>query len=132
MCLIRNHAEAVLAKRENSDLTNMLGYNFRLGEIEAAISIVQLNKLEAIVAQRISAANYIKQELKNLPGLLFPEEINDVKHVYYVLGMLLDPNIKFKREEIIAELNKRGIFGMMNGYANIHILPIFQTNCLWW
>ena len=41
--LIRNHAEAAIVNHHNPDLTNMIGYNFRLGEIESAIGIEQLN-----------------------------------------------------------------------------------------
>ena len=44
--LIRNHAEAVVADKGVTDLSNMLGYNFRMGEIEAAIGIEQLKKLK--------------------------------------------------------------------------------------
>ena len=40
MRLIRNHAEASIDK--NDDLNNMIGHNFRMGEIEAAIGIEQL------------------------------------------------------------------------------------------
>ena len=46
MQLIRNHAEAVVGDMGVTDLRNMVGYNFRLGEIEAAIGIEQLRKLE--------------------------------------------------------------------------------------
>ena len=42
MALIRNHAEAVVGGMGRKDLNNMIGYNFRMGEIEAAIGIEQL------------------------------------------------------------------------------------------
>jgi dTDP-4-amino-4,6-dideoxygalactose transaminase len=58
MQLIRNHADAVLKKRKNLPLTNMIGNNFRLGEIEAAIAIVQLKKLKRITRNLIKKANY--------------------------------------------------------------------------
>ena len=41
MQLIRNHAEAVMPDMNNADLSNMVGHNFRLGEIECAIGIEQ-------------------------------------------------------------------------------------------
>ena len=43
--LIRNHAEAVVEDRGIQDISNLIGFNFRLGEIEAAIGIEQLEKL---------------------------------------------------------------------------------------
>ena len=127
MCLIRNHAEAVLKDDFKSDLCNMIGYNFRMGEIEAAISKMQLPKLDDKVNQRQRAAEFIISELSELPGISFPETGPDISHAYYVLGMTLDLNIiKMKRSEIIKIFNEHGIMGMMNGYANIHMLPMFQ------
>ena len=47
--LIRNHAEAVVGDMGITNLNNMIGYNFRLGEIESAIGIEQLKKLNGFV-----------------------------------------------------------------------------------
>ena len=49
MNLIRNHAEAAVAGMGISNISNMVGYNFRLGEIECAIGIEQLIKLEKLL-----------------------------------------------------------------------------------
>ena len=46
--LIRNHAEAIIEKKIKK-INNLVGYNFRLGEMEAAIGIQQLRKLKIIV-----------------------------------------------------------------------------------
>ena len=50
--LIRNHAEAVVGDKGVTNLSNMVGYNFRLGEIECAIGIEQLKKLKHLVTDR--------------------------------------------------------------------------------
>tara|TARA_B100000315_G_scaffold256779_1_gene303590 strand:- start:1456 stop:2322 length:867 start_codon:yes stop_codon:yes gene_type:complete len=52
MQMIRNHAEAVVGDKGVSDLSNMIGFNFRLGEIEAAIGMEQFKKLDQLVADR--------------------------------------------------------------------------------
>ena len=46
LLLIRNHAEAAVVGKKQKDISNMIGYNFRMGEIEAAIGIEQLKKLD--------------------------------------------------------------------------------------
>ena len=46
--LIRNHAEAVVGDKGVTDIVNMIGFNFRMGEIEAAIGIEQLKKLPTL------------------------------------------------------------------------------------
>ena len=53
MKMIRNHGEAVLRKRKNFSEINMIGNNFRMGELEAAISIVQLNKLKKLFIKEL-------------------------------------------------------------------------------
>ena len=50
--LIRNHAEAVVDKTVNNNTPNMLGHNFRLGEIESAIGLEQIKKLKSKVKKR--------------------------------------------------------------------------------
>ena len=54
MRLIRNHGEAVVEDKGQVDITNCLGFNFRLGEIEAAIGRVQLGKLSELSRTKIS------------------------------------------------------------------------------
>lgn len=70
--LIRNHAEAVVGEMGISDLTNMVGHNFRLGEIECAIGIEQLKKLTAIAERRQALANRLTAGLSGLSGLKTP------------------------------------------------------------
>jgi hypothetical protein len=50
--LIRNHAEAVVADKGVNNLVNMVGHNFRLGEIESAIGIEQLKKLKSFLSPK--------------------------------------------------------------------------------
>ena len=54
--LIRNHGEAVINSDQPEELANILGQNFRLGEIEAAIAREQLHKLPSLVESRQRAA----------------------------------------------------------------------------
>ena len=61
-------AEAVVEAKGVTNLVNMIGYNFRLGEIECAIGIEQLNKLKGFVAGRQHAAERLTQNLQGLPG----------------------------------------------------------------
>ena len=63
LCMIRNHAEAIVRSDDPADLCNMLGYNFRMGEIEAAIASVQLTKLSARVASRQRVATELNEGL---------------------------------------------------------------------
>jgi perosamine synthetase len=125
--LIRNHAESCVDnKTPIKDLSNMLGYNFRLGEIESAIGIEQLKKLPKIVKYRQQLANVFTQNLKSLKNLNLPKIEKNNTHSYYVYPLILKDKISKKRKKIIYELRKLGVPGLMEGYINLAKLPIFQ------
>jgi perosamine synthetase len=125
--LIRNHAEAVVESRPDADLTNMLGYNFRLGEIEAAIGIEQLKKLPMLVQQRQAQAARLDAGLKDLAGLNTPFVGEKSTHAYYVYAMTLDiQKTGVARDRIAEALRAEGVPTVSSRYANIHLLPLYQ------
>lgn len=128
MRLIRNHAESVVEDMKFEDLTNMIGYNFRLGEIESAIGIEQLNKLDSMILSRQLVAKKLYEGLENLNGLILPKVRENCTHVYYMFFMSLDLNQLrgAKRENIFKALKEEGLEGISLSYTNIHLLPIFQ------
>lgn len=127
LAMIRNHAESVIRSEHSADLANMIGYNFRMGEIEAAIASVQLDKLEERVRDRQRVAGDLDAGLADLDGLTTPRVEPHGTHVYYVYGMTLDlDRLGVDRATIIAALKAEGVPGLMAGYTNIHRLPIFE------
>lgn len=125
--LIRNHAEAVVADKGVTNLVNMVGHNFRLGEIESAIGIEQLKKLDGFVESRQRAAERLTNGLNGLSGLRTPLIKQDCTHAYYVYPMVLDiDQLGVSRERICAALEAEGVAGLAAGYANVHLLPIYQ------
>lgn len=128
MQLIRNHAEAVIDSDQGDELCNMLGYNFRLGEIEAAIAQLQLKKLETQVKSRQRIAALLNEGLASLEGLKIPYVAPEGDHAYYVYGLTLETEkIRVSRRKIIEALRAEGVPALMEGYANIHLLPIFKN-----
>ncbi len=127
MKLIRNHAESVAEKYGVKNFNNLVGYNFRLGEIECAIGIEQIKKLDKIVEYKRSCAEKLTKELTNLKGLITPNVLKNNTHSYYIYPMLLDKSIINVPREVIADaLENEGMQGLMRGYVNLHLLPIFQ------
>ena len=124
--LLRNHAE-VTVKKSNTKINNLLGFNFRMGEIEAAIGIEQLKKLKKIIKSKQQQALYLTKKLKVLEGLIVPSIEKNCTHSYYGYPMVLNlKKIKFTRKKLVQELNKQGLPGFMEGYQNLHLLPIYQ------
>jgi perosamine synthetase len=127
MRLIRNHAEAVVGDKGVTDLCNMIGHNFRLGEIECAIGIEQLKKLQLLVGNRQRIAERLAQGLKGLPGLRTPITMPDCSHVYYQFPMVLDLDVLgVDRKRIYQALTAEGVSHLAEGYANVHLLPMYQ------
>jgi perosamine synthetase len=127
LCLIRNHAEAVIRSDDPAELCNMLGYNFRMGEIEAAIASVQLTKLAARVESRQRIAAELNAGLGSLPGLKVPKVAPGATHAYYVYGITLDvAALGVPRAKIVDALRAEGVQWLAAGYQNLHLLPMFR------
>ena len=126
--LIRNHGEAVIDSDDSAELANILGHNFRLGEIEAAIAREQLRKLPGLVASRQRAAERLCEGLGDLAGLSLPKVAPDATHVYYCFGMSLDVDrLGQSRQWIVNALRAEGISALMAGYQCIHLNPLFRN-----
>ena len=94
--LIRNHAEAVIAAKgyENKEeLHNMLGFNYRMTELEASIASVQLDKLQGLLEQRIENVNYLNEQLNNIPCLNVAKIREKATHSYYVHAITFNEEI---------------------------------------
>lgn len=135
--LIRNHAEAVVERKGVEDLTNMVGFNFRLGEIEAAIGREQIKKGPALIRQRQANVAFLEQALRDLPGLKMPHVGAAGDHVYYVHALDYDAaQTGVPRERLVAALKaelpvtelREGEGPLMGmGYVKpLYLLPMFQ------
>jgi len=124
--LIRNHAEVVVGDKGVTNLSNMIGHNFRLGEIECAIGIEQLKKLDQLVQSRQFLADRLTKGLIGLRGLRAPVVKPGCTHVYYVYPMVLDIEaLGVSKERIHAALQAEGV-AVSQHYQNIHLLPLYQ------
>jgi perosamine synthetase len=125
--LIRNHAEAVIEYESKEKLANMIGYNFRMGEMEAAIGVEQLKKLKSIVEKRQELAIYLNEEISRVDGVSTPYVPISNTHSYYVYPLVIDSGkFRVNKLEISEKLKSRGIQGISPQYQNLHLLPIFQ------
>ena len=124
--LIRNHGEAVIQSENPKELANVLGQNFRIGEIEASIAREQLKKLSGFVKSRQKAAIKLRKGLNNLNGLTMPFISKDCTHVFYMFGMILSAESTIKKRDFIVDaLKAEGVPALYVGYQNIHLNPLF-------
>lgn len=135
--LIRNHAEAVVGRKGTDNLVNMIGFNFRLGELEAAIGRCQLDKGAALVRSRRDNVAFLESRLAGLPHLTMPGVLAGNEHVYYVHALSFDAASaeiprKLFVDAVRAEMpetvgrERDGVL-MGAGYVRpIYLEPIFQ------
>lgn len=125
--LIRNHAEVVVRAKGTDDLTNMVGFNYRMTELEAAIGSEQLKKLEGLVAPREALANQLTAGLRGIPGLTVPEAEPGVRHGYYVYTLRYDAaTVGIPRARFAAALRAEGL-PVSEGYVRpIYLEPMYQ------
>lgn len=135
--LIRNHAEAVVEAKGETDLVNMVGFNYRMTEIEAAICREQLKKLPKLVAERKKNIEYLENKLSKIPCLTMPKVRDNSEHVYYQHGFLFDEKVagihrdKFveavKAELMPITLRETEGIKIGCGYVKpLYLLPMFQ------
>lgn len=127
--LIRNHAEAVLASgRKFRSLANMIGWNYRMNEIEASIAREQLKKLDELNFKRLDLVNYLNDKLKGLPGLNTPHVRDNSSHVYYRYALTIDPNIiPIKAPLFVKALNEEGMDFYVGYMKPLYLQPLYQN-----
>jgi dTDP-4-amino-4,6-dideoxygalactose transaminase len=127
MQLIRNHGEAVVGDKGTGDIVNMIGFNFRMGEIEAAIGLEQLRKLPGLLRERQAAAERLARSLEGLKGLRPPVVQPGCTHVYYQFPMIYDDReTGVPRARVVEALTAEGVPSVSGGYVNIHLLPMYE------
>jgi perosamine synthetase len=128
IALIRNHAEAVVGDMGFDDLTNMVGQNYRMSELHAAIAVEQYKKLDDLVKKRIAHANRLSARLKKIEGITTPYVQDDCKHVYYIYPLKYD-RTKMKgvhRDVFVKALNAEGLEAAGGYVMPIYLEPMYQ------
>ncbi|MBI2038653.1 MAG: DegT/DnrJ/EryC1/StrS family aminotransferase, partial [Candidatus Nealsonbacteria bacterium] len=84
---VRNHGEV-----SDPDL-KLVGYNYRLCEIEASLALEQLYNLDSMTDIRIKLADRMTQRLSEIPGFTPPVTYPDCKHVFYTYAVKYDESM---------------------------------------
>jgi perosamine synthetase len=128
--LIRNHGEAVVDEMNYKNLTNMVGGNYRLPEVECAIASEQLKKLPKLLQQRIDLANYLTDSFSKLSFLTPPKVRDGSDHVYYLYPLKYNEReTGLSREKYISNIRELGIplYRFAGGYIKpLYLEPVFS------
>ncbi|MDP8297424.1 MAG: DegT/DnrJ/EryC1/StrS family aminotransferase [Candidatus Orphnella occulta] len=127
MQLIRNHGEVIVDSMGIDDIDNIIGFNYRMTELEAAVSVGQFRRLDELNDHRIELVEYLTERLSGYDGLILPKNAEGDKHVYFVYPIRMNENkLGVTRDVFAKALNAEGIpFG--SGYVRpIYLEPMYQ------
>lgn len=125
--MIRNHGENVVETLGIDDPVNIVGFNYRLTELSAAVGIEQLKRIDEHVKRRERIAKSLCEGISGLEGLIPPSTRPGCRHVYYVWAMRIDERrLGTTRSGFSRALAAEG-FPHFCGYVRpLYLLPIFQ------
>lgn len=117
--IIRNHG------MEGRDDHVRLGFNNRMTEIEAAIGLVQLKKLDELNYKRIENSEYLIENLKQMSWAKIPVHKTDVKHTYFWCPLMVEEKSGKTIEELKKHLKDNGI-----GFRHRYSEPLYKQPVL--
>lgn len=127
--MVRNHGEMIVeGQKERSYSSSVLGWNYRMTEIEAALGIVQFGRLEALNAHRIRLAEYLSKRLAGMEGIYTPVTLPGARHVYYVYVLKYDEaRMEIPRDIFVKAMNAEGM-PFSGGYVRpLYLSPLYQN-----
>ena len=111
---------------------NMLGYNYRMTDLQGAIGVEQLKKFDSIIDRRIERSQRYYHELRNVEWLELPYVPSDCKHTYQSFVMLVRrtksmalAELNQFRNEVMARLAEQGIATRQGTHA-VHTLGYYR------
>ncbi len=105
---------------------NLLGFNYRMTDLQGAVGLTQLAKLDRFVAERERWARWYMQELQSLPWLRMPALPADGAHAWQAFVTYVDPQRAPRpRNTIMEELQRAGVSTRPGTHA-VHMLGYYR------
>ncbi len=104
------------------------GYNFRMTDVQAAVGIEQLKKLDRLNDRRRASADYLTQGLAGVPGLRMVPAQPERHHVYHLFPVEIDANaFGMDKEEFIFRMQKERGIKIGTHYIPLHWSTAFRN-----
>ncbi len=105
---------------------NLLGFNYRMTDLQGAVGLTQLSKLDQFIAERQKWAAYYVQELAEIPWLRMPQVPSQGQHAWQAFVCYVDPETApASRNELMDLLEKMGVSTRPGTHA-VHMLGYYQ------
>jgi len=131
--MVRNHGEAVFPEWSDAlqelGSEDIIGYNYRLTDLQSAIALPQLLKLEKLNKIRIDLAAYLTEKLQQFDFIKPPLVRDGSTHVYYLYPMIYDPDVlRVSRDQFLQAMQAEGM-PLTNYVRPLYRLPLYRKRC---
>jgi dTDP-4-amino-4,6-dideoxygalactose transaminase len=104
-----------------------IGFNFRMTDAQAAVGLAQFQKLESFNARRIQIANQYCAQLRGIRGLTTAYVSPDVKHVFHIYCVLVEPAFRLNKEDFMWELYTGRRIKVWSHYMPVHLTTAYRN-----
>lgn len=132
--MLRNHGASVSEEQRHHGPRpyllpefNLLGYNYRMTDLQGAVGLVQLGKLDRYIAERQASAEYYREGLQRVPWLRMPRFPEHGVHAWQAFVTYVDPdNAPAPRNDVMERLQAAGIATRPGTHA-VHMLGLYRN-----
>ena len=103
----------------------VVGYNYRLTNVQAAIGLAQVERLEELLARHQEIADWYRDELKGVPGLRWQHQRSWARHAWWQFVGVIEDEFGPDRDAVIEKLQEEGI-DARRLYYPMHTLPPYE------
>ncbi len=131
--MLRNHGASISEEQRHNGPRpyllaefNLLGFNYRMTDLQGAVGLVQMGKLARFINERQEWADYYRRELATIPWLRLPAAVLDGQHAWQAFVTYVDPaTAPMSRNEIMERLQAAGISTRPGTHA-VHMLGYYK------
>jgi perosamine synthetase len=133
MSMLRNHGASISEEQRHHGAKpymlpdfNLMGYNYRMTDLQGAVGVVQIKKLDKFIDERQKWAQFYTSELKEVEWLRMPSQEAGFKHGWQSFVTFVDESkAPASRNEIMELLQRQGISTRPGTHA-VHMLNFYK------
>jgi perosamine synthetase len=128
---LREHAMTVSAADRHASLEPIIeeypetGFNYRMSDIQAAVGLVQLTRLDAMAARRRELAHRYQERLAGIPGLHIVADTPLGRTNFQSFWIVLPDDFPIARDDLVRKMMERGI-SARRGFMAAHLEPAYR------
>ncbi|MDI6701315.1 MAG: DegT/DnrJ/EryC1/StrS family aminotransferase [bacterium] len=102
---LRDHAMSKEKKYWHTEI----GYNYRITNLQAALGLAQLDRIDELIEKKIQIFNWYKEFLGDMEGIRLNPQKKWAKNVFWMVCLVLDKEFGISRDELMVKLKEKGI-----------------------